>query len=188
MNKFVFILIAALFALTNIACTPNTEQELALSQSASKQLGKQLKNKLVSTIQSEGPEAAITICNLEAVEISKKISVKNNLKVGRTSLKLRNPTNQADAWETKQLHWFESQKNLNVDIKTLEISEVVKEDGEKIFRYMKAIPMQEPCLLCHGKKLAPVIAEKINDLYPEDQATGFQAGDIRGAFTVKINL
>ena len=170
------------------ACTPNTEKELALSQVASKQLGKQLKNKLVNTIQSDGPEAAITICNFEAINISNKISAENNLKVGRTSLKLRNPANQADAWETKQLNWFEAQKNLDANLKTLEISEIIKKDGEKVFRYMKAIPMQEPCMLCHGKTLAPVIAEKINHLYPQDQAKGFTVGDIRGAFTVTVPL
>ena len=53
---------------------------------------------------------------------------------------------------------------------------------------MKAIPMQEPCALCHGKTLAPQIGDKIKSLYPLDQATGFELGEIRGAFTVKIKL
>jgi hypothetical protein len=75
-----------------------------------------------------------------------------------------------------------------VDIKTLEVNEIVSKNKKKTFRYMKAIPTQEPCILCHGKNIAPSITKKLNGLYPNDQATGFQVGEIRGAFTVKIKL
>ncbi len=53
---------------------------------------------------------------------------------------------------------------------------------------MKAIPIQEPCMLCHGEVLSSAVKEKINDLYPQDQATGYTLGQIRGAFTIKISL
>jgi len=188
LNKLNLIFTTLLFACVVIACTRNVDEELALSREVSKQLGSQLKSKLVSTMQSSGPEAAISVCNLEAINISAEVSNKFYLKVGRTSLKIRNTENQADAWETKKLIWFETQKASGVDIKTLETSEIIKENGKNVFRYMKAIPMQEQCTLCHGTTIAPSIAEKINGLYPQDQATAFEVGDIRGAFTVKIVL
>ncbi|RMG95091.1 MAG: DUF3365 domain-containing protein, partial [Candidatus Dadabacteria bacterium] len=31
---------------------------------------------------------------------------------------------------------------------------------------------------------APGLAAKIRELYPEDRATGFRAGELRGAFTL----
>lgn len=170
------------------ACSNSVDEELALSREVSKQLGTNLKSKLVSTMQSSGPDAAIAVCNLEAINITEDISDRNNLEVGRTSLKIRNPANKPDAWESKQLAWFNSQQASGTDVKTLEKSEIVKEKGKKIFRYIKAIPMQEPCMLCHGEVISTAIKEKISDLYPQDQATGYKAGELRGAFTIKIEM
>ena len=48
---------------------------------------------------------------------------------------------------------------------------------------MKAIPTAELCLACHGTKIDPVVAAKLTELYPRDQARGYKVGDIRGAFT-----
>ena len=61
---------------------------------------------------------------------------------------------------------------------------MVTEGGKSLFRYMKAIPAGELCLTCHGKELAPDLAAKLRELYPDDQATGFSLGEIRGAFTI----
>jgi hypothetical protein len=49
---------------------------------------------------------------------------------------------------------------------------------------MKAIAMGEVCLVCHGSNLAPEVAENIERLYPEDQARGFELGELRGAVTI----
>lgn len=56
------------------------------------------------------------------------------------------------------------------------------------FRYMKAIPMQGMCMTCHGgQELIPDnVKERLATLYPDDQATGFTPGSLRGAFTVSI--
>ena len=55
------------------------------------------------------------------------------------------------------------------------------------FRCTKAIPTAaEPCLMCHGSGLDPALKAEIDRLYPDDQATGFKAGELRGAFTVTI--
>ncbi|MBK8909014.1 MAG: DUF3365 domain-containing protein [Rhodospirillales bacterium] len=51
-----------------------------------------------------------------------------------------------------------------------------------VFRYMKAIPTAELCLACHGTEIDPAVSTTLKKHYPLDQATGFQAGDIRGAF------
>ena len=40
------------------------------------------------------------------------------------------------------------------------------------------------CLQCHGQSIAPDVREKLSGLYPEDKATGYREGDIRGAFVV----
>ncbi len=70
----------------------------------------------------------------------------------------------------------------------LERSEVADVGGVPTFRYMKAIPTAEPCLTCHGVNVAEPVKAKLAQLYPQDQATGFKAGDIRGAFTISKPL
>jgi hypothetical protein len=40
------------------------------------------------------------------------------------------------------------------------------------------------CLACHGQTLAPGVAEVLAREYPRDAATGFSAGQLRGAFYV----
>jgi hypothetical protein len=36
--------------------------------------------------------------------------------------------------------------------------------------------------------VAEPLAETIESLYPEDRATGFEVGELRGAFTVRVAL
>jgi hypothetical protein len=53
---------------------------------------------------------------------------------------------------------------------------------------MKAIPTGKVCLTCHGSNIKLNLRTRINELYPEDKAYGFEIGDIRGAFTIQIPL
>jgi hypothetical protein len=52
--------------------------------------------------------------------------------------------------------------------------------------YVEPILLQSPCLACHGDALAPEVAARIGELYPEDRAVGFQVGDLRGVFWVEL--
>ena len=71
------------------------------------------------------------------------------------------------------------------DPATLEHYEVVADEtGSRAFRYMKAIPAQGPCLTCHGTNIPAEVTAALEGAYPQDQATGFAEGDIRGAFTI----
>ena len=61
-------------------------------------------------------------------------------------------------------------------------------DGSRTFRYLNAIPTAPVCLKCHGGELDPGLAGELDELYPDDRARGFSTGDLRGAFTVKLDL
>ena len=51
--------------------------------------------------------------------------------------------------------------------------------------YLRAIPMQEqPCSVGHGTDIDPAFAARIAELYPDDLATGFEPGELRGALLV----
>lgn len=166
------------------ALAVDTEQLTQNSRIAVKALGSELKSILQASMKASGPVDSISVCNIEAPQISNNISKAKGMSVARTSLKYRNQENKPDDWEKSVLEQFEQRKAKGEDVKTMEFSELTEDKGKKVFRYMKAIPTAEVCLKCHGNNVAQPIANKINSLYPDDKATGYNLGDIRGAFSI----
>ncbi|TAN46288.1 MAG: DUF3365 domain-containing protein [Rhodospirillales bacterium] len=149
--------------------------------------GDALKEELVGAMNTGGPVAAIGACNEKAPAIAVAKS-QEGWRVGRTSLKLRNPGNAPDAWEEKTLREFEARKAKGEPAGQLAKAEIVSENGQKTFRFMKAIPTAPLCLSCHGKEIKPEVAARLDSLYPMDTARGFAEGDLRGAFTLSKKL
>ncbi len=155
------------------------------SRAAIKGFASTLGGELKGALKRGGPLAAIKVCNINAMGIAKRHSEKNGWLIGRTSLKPRNSANAPDAWERSVLEEFEARKAAGENPMKMEHYEVVTQNGKQLFRYMKAIPTaKKPCLACHGTMIDPKIAEALDKLYPQDQARGYKAGDIRGAFTI----
>lgn len=163
---------------------PNQAQ-VARARAAAKELGQKLKSQLVAAIQSGGPQAAIGVCRTIAPALSQDIGAESAMKVGRTALRVRNPANAPDDWERTVLEEFAAKIKAGADPARLERAETFADaSGANTFRYMKAIPMAaKPCLTCHGVP-EPSLKAEIERLYPQDQATGFKLGELRGAFTV----
>ncbi|MDJ0806638.1 MAG: DUF3365 domain-containing protein [Gammaproteobacteria bacterium] len=147
-----------------------------------------LKGELVKGMKSGGPVHTINVCNKVAPNLSEAHSQMSGWQVSRTSLKTRNPKNKPDAWETQVLNEFETRKAAGEDPMKIVKTEIVEENGRKVFRMMKAIPTAEVCTKCHGSDIAAPVAEKLDELYPEDKARGYSVGDLRGAFTLKKML
>jgi hypothetical protein len=181
-----FLLITSLSLLAFVATAEdnalvkNTQEARALV----KTFGSDLKHVLKTAMKSEGPIKALTVCNIEAGPIADKNSSLSGWKIGRTSLKVRNESNAPDKWESTVLYAFEKRKAAGENLKTMEYSETVKSGDKTVFRYMKPIPTAGLCLSCHGNVLGAEITQKVQTLYPNDTATGFTVGDIRGAFTL----
>ncbi|WP_456413511.1 Tll0287-like domain-containing protein [Thiolapillus sp.] len=151
-----------------------------------KQFATELKGELQKAMKEGGPVNAISACNSKAPGIAANISASSGWSVARTSLKPRATANAPLPWERKVLEEFEAKKAAGADPKTLDYSDVVEEDGKKVFRYMKAIPTAKVCLNCHGgDEVKPEVVMRLKSLYPADQARGFKEGDIRGAFVLK---
>lgn len=181
------VLAAALSAVclsATVHAEPTVDPRIQASRAAIQQFAGMLKGELQAAMKAGGPTQAISVCQERAPEIAASISKEKGWDVGRTSLKLRNPANRPDAWELAVLEKFEQRKAAGEPVKTIDYSEVVEVNGQKQFRYMKAIPTQAPCLNCHGTDLKPAVVEKLDAFYPQDKARGFSEGDIRGAFTI----
>ncbi|MCV6589184.1 MAG: DUF3365 domain-containing protein [Marinobacterium sp.] len=191
---------SAFCALTalSVATTATAQETLNIPQlqgeakTVIKALAGQLGGELKAAVKAGGPVAAIQVCNTKAAPITAQVSQQEGWTVSRTSLKLRNPNNAPDKWEQRVLEQFASQAAAGANLKKLAFSQVVVNDeGQKVFRMMKAIPVGQQCLGCHGSKIKPALAEKLDALYPQDQARGFNAGDLRGAFSLQkvlVNL
>ncbi len=183
MKKHILLIISGLLASSCVYASGN-EQLTNETRDAIKALGSELKATLQSSMKAEGPLKAIAVCNIKAPQLANKVSTEKGMEVGRTSLKVRNQLNAPDPWETSVLEQFEHRKAEGEQLNTIEYSETMQHNGNKVFRYMKAIPTDDVCLMCHGKQIPQNLSAALNKLYPDDRATGFSKGDIRGAFTV----
>lgn len=143
-----------------------------------------LKAELTDAMQAGGPLQAIDVCHARAPVIAKEVSGQQGVNLSRVSLRNRNPANAPTDWQKNVLEGFEARRAAGEDVADLSWQTVVSAPGGQEFRFMKAIPTAPVCLACHGESIAPPVAEKLAELYPDDTATGFREGDIRGAFVV----
>ena len=160
----------------------NTDAEVAVAKAAIKTLAGALQMELKGAMQAGGPVAAIGVCNTRAMPITTQVANDHDMVLSRVSLGNRNLENAPNAWQRRVLEDFEEQKLSGKDVASLAWSETTGTDNGREFRFMKAIPTAAVCLKCHGATLAPEVSSVLNGLYPEDRATGFSEGDIRGAF------
>ncbi len=142
---------------------------------------------LTDEIAKGGPESAIEVCREKAPQMAKVASEKTGWSIRRVSLLNRNPKAVPDAWERAALEDFDRRAAAGESPANLEKGEMVVDGDRKEYRYMKALPVQQICVSCHGPadKLKPEVSSKLLALYPADKGTGYAIGQIRGAMTVR---
>ena len=190
MWRMCLVMVAVAFVVSPpaTAADPSDAERAAELRKVTKGFAKRLKGELMAAIKAGGPAAAIPVCHTAAPAIADEMTSKPLLSVGRTAIKLRNPSNAPDDWERRVLNIFQNKADQGVDLKSLKHFETSSLDGARVFRYMKAIPVGKPCLTCHGVNVSAELKEKIQEIYPEDKATGFGLGQLRGAFTIVQGL
>jgi hypothetical protein len=168
-----------LFLFVSLAYADNFENEArALAQDLKAGLMKNLSEK----ISKEGVEAAVPFCHENVRPIAKSISGERSKKFefGRSSHKVRNKNNTSPAWMAPYLKEFQGKQKGEVKksfiIHTLE-------DSKRV--YLEPLYVEARCLQCHGENISKNIKNKIRQLYPEDNATGFKLGEFRGFIWIK---
>lgn len=124
----------------------------------------------------EGAENAIDVCRLEAPAIAAATSG-DGVQIGRSSHRVRNPANAPIEWQQEAIDHYlgsEDRQSMLVDL------------GEGQVGYMEPIMTAPMCLACHGSELSGEVTQALSEHYPDDQATGFAAGDLRGIFWVTL--
>ena len=170
------------------ASANDIDQYVSESRMLVQEFSQSLKRELQRGMKAGGPVYAIGVCNVNAPRISAELENEHDWEVGRTSLRIRNPGNSPDDWERHILETFEERLLSGEEPTDIEYFEVVQQDGDKVFRYMKAIPTAKLCESCHGSTLDESVRERLRELYPMDHARGYRVGDIRGAFTFAKSL
>ena len=171
------LVLGSLCALALVA--PADEPEAA-AETASEILlpfKKSLKQALVKGMES-GPMEAMDVCRIKAPKLAAQ-AARPGVTLGRTSHKLRNPSNAPADWMKPLLKAYRAADGKQ-PARTVQLT-----DGKT--GYVEPIYAQTLCLTCHGTNLAPPVQEHLASRYPNDQATGFSDGDFRGRFWVVLD-
>lgn len=190
----ILILVVALrgivAAQSQLPDTTGTTLALQQSRGATKELLLSLRRTLESHLAAGGPAHAVAVCADTAQVMTEAIGKKYALDIHRVSDRWRNPLDEPDAFERSVLKRFSDALRETTLTEASEHSEVVLEDGRRVLRYMKPIRIQGTCTACHGEpsRLDPAVMEVIRNLYPDDRATGYAPGDLRGAVSTRVPL
>ena len=139
---------------------------------------KELKAALLTGLQ-QGPAEAISVCREQAPEIARSL-MQDGIRLGRSSHRLRNPENVSPEWVSPAMQeYLDDDENRGPYIVAL---------ADDRWGYAEPIVTQPICLTCHGETIAPSIAGQIQELYPDDRAVGFKAGELRGVFWLEFPM
>jgi len=195
-TRHILTAIISVIALLNITTSfagspslnkPQLKAALERNKTLVKTLGKNLKKELSNAIQTGGLSAGVQQCNVSAPNlksalISSELAQGQIIYIGRRSLKARNNNNHPSEWQRQALETFDKQQKQGKDIKAQ--YRIVNHNNKKAIEFISPIATAGLCLNCHGRNITPKIIEEINNLYPEDQAVGYQVGDVRGGFVL----
>ena len=172
---------------SGLLCSPlaeaNTHQSLKQQAEAKVQTFAQtLKGELLTAINQGGLVNAIEVCNLKAPAIAAQLST-DGWSVRRTALRVRNPANAPDAWERRMLNYFSASLAKQPATPAIQATSV----DAAPFRYMQTIKTGQLCLACHGSNVSADVQAALAERYPQDEATGFTLGELRGAFSLQYS-
>ena len=180
MKKFLIValIVSGVYAKQN-QMPPKMQEGLK----AIKMLGGTLKSHLKKALkQDKSGVKAIKFCSSKAMELTHEVNKKlpQNIKVRRVALKYRNQANKPDSIDEKVLKEFEASltKKEKLKPKMVEVNNTT--------RVYKPLLVKKVCLKCHGANIEENIAKVIKKHYPNDKATGFKEGDLRGAIVAEI--
>ncbi|MFH5834029.1 DUF3365 domain-containing protein [Halalkalibaculum sp. DA3122] len=145
---------------------------------------KTLSSNLQQAMAEGGVENALRFCNIEAMPLTDSLSTHFDIELRRASHRPRNPSNRADSLELQTIQQYLSEIEAGRDLKP-----VIYTSGSTI-SYHAPIRIAGPlCLNCHGQPATDIAKpdlQVIRELYPEDEATGFSLGELRGIWSIRF--
>lgn len=135
---------------------------------------------LTRELASGGPGDAIQRCHLSATALIHRIGREEGIAAGRTSARLRTPSNAPKPWAVPIVKQYADSKAASVDGFVVDL-------GDRV-GVMRPIAHRAICSPCHGleQQLNPKVRLELKDRYPKDQAIGYRDGDLRGWIWVEL--
>ncbi len=166
--------------------TESGPEALARAEVAAKELGGTLKGRVVAAMGEGGPTHAVEVCNAEAGDLTSGVAERTGVAVGRSSLRLRNPSAAGPAWVAA---WLQAQGERAAEGVT-PLREVAETPDGAMARVILPIVVEAPCLACHGgpEQVPAEVAAQIAQKYPADAANGYAVGDLRGALWAETKV
>jgi Protein of unknown function (DUF3365) len=183
--RFGPLVLAVFSALAAAAEPPDGAQQ---AQALAARFQSQLQAKLLAALGAGDPAAAVAVCRDEAPAIASQLSRETGWQVRRVGTRVRNPlTGSPDAWEQGQLAAFARRIAAGEAPEGVTAWAVVVEPDGQAQRYMRPIITAPLCLTCHGAVAArsATLRAALAREYPHDAATGYAAGELRGAFSLR---
>jgi len=159
------------------------EEYIIRAKEFAQSTGSTLMGELSKAMGEGGVINAVEYCSLNALSLTDSMSKTLNVQISRISHKNRNPNNNASTKELEMISQYISKKEEGIELKP---RSVTSEDAYTVY-----IPIEVKglCLNCHGEVGKDIADEDyivISNLYPDDRATGFQLGDLRGLWKISF--
>lgn len=186
MKNALTLLFFVKFSIVGTNCVAESVDEQALTNEAQgivKAFTGRLKPRLKRSLEEGGPAMAVEVCAGEAPQIADSLAQETGWSVSRVSLKTRNAKRaEADEWERAMLQTFDQRAEAGEPVAALNASAI----GNGQFRYMQAQGVEGVCLVCHGEHIGQEARAALDRYYPDDNATGYRVGQVRGAISISF--
>ena len=147
-----------------------------------------LSSNLQSALASGGVSNALPFCSLAASPLTASVATRHSVTLRRITHQPRQPAARASATEVAVLDGFRAALTPGGPPPPPLATNLVA--GQATF--FAPIVINHPlCLNCHGepgKDISATSLALIRQHYPQDEATGFRLGDLRGAWRIDFSL
>lgn len=167
---------AVILACASVQAEVQTEEEIRAIEKAHVAVAEvkaDFKKALNEAIKKGDIKKALPGCQIKKLKTE-------DMKVGRTSHRLRNKVNAPPEWTKSYLTQFSQAKRSDIP------SHVFTKIGEHRYGYLQPVFVEPICLNCHGRSVKPEVLAAIHESYPQDQAINFELGDFRGLLWVEM--
>ena len=166
---------------------PETGEAVAqVAGPAAAELLRTLVGRLTQALEEGGAAHAVEFCAIEAIPHTRMVEsrLEGRLGLKRTSFRYRNPDNAPDAGDEAALRYFEEA----ILTQGSAPAHYVQRASETEYRYYQPLFVGQICLQCHGDpgEMGEDVQRAVRARYPEDLATGYEAGQLRGAVRVTV--
>lgn len=199
MNKYLSLIVVALVLILQSCNNKKASQEqgaeqvtpvttkdltpLEQGEAIAMQAQGELAKNLLQALNSQGPEYALAFCNERAITLTDSMGSVLSTNIKRVSDKPRNKENLAGP---AAMGYIEASKLIMED--GMSPKPFLYDDGTKKQGFYPILA-NKMCMQCHGQPNSQILSgtlAKLETLYPDDMATGYSEGDLRGIWIVDL--